>query len=186
MLERQGAGRVRHVEVDVLWAHQWVKDRGVSVCAEPTRTNCADLGTKVHSVARFRELLDIIKLVDRDDLEAEASKETLPVAGVTRNPSPLASLITLLFTLMMQGEAKGPDFSGHVLHFLYRLPAGHRCRYHLEEEAEGSVSELVIEGSWWSGTLGTNHLDIVNEENGGKNPSPGDDDHKSSCKLGTL
>ena len=26
MLERKGAGRVRHVEVAVLWAHQWVKD----------------------------------------------------------------------------------------------------------------------------------------------------------------
>ena len=49
MLERQGAGRVRHVEVAVLWAQQWVKDRCVAVRAEPTRTNCADLGIKVHS-----------------------------------------------------------------------------------------------------------------------------------------
>ena len=75
LLEGQGAGRVRHVEVVVLWAQQWVKHRGVSVCAgKPTRTNCADLGPKVHSVARFRELFDIIKLVDRDAFEAEASK----------------------------------------------------------------------------------------------------------------
>ena len=44
------------------WAQQWVKDRGVAVRAEPTRTKCADLGTKVHSVARFRELFDMIKL----------------------------------------------------------------------------------------------------------------------------
>ena len=62
MLERQGAGRVRHVEVAVLWVQRWVKDGGVAVRAEPTRTNCADLGTKVHSVARFRELFDIIRL----------------------------------------------------------------------------------------------------------------------------
>ena len=34
MLERQGAGRVRHVEVAVLWAQQWVKDRCVAVRAE--------------------------------------------------------------------------------------------------------------------------------------------------------
>ena len=33
MLERQGAGRVRHVEVAVLWAQQWVKDRCVAVRA---------------------------------------------------------------------------------------------------------------------------------------------------------
>ena len=77
--KRLGSGRVRHVEVAVLWAQQWVKDRGVAVRAEPTRTNCADLGTKVHSVAGFRELFDMTKLKDRDDFEAEASKETLPV-----------------------------------------------------------------------------------------------------------
>ena len=86
MLERQGAGGVRHVEVAVLWAQQWVKDRGVAVRAEPTRTNCADLGTKVHSVARFRELFDMIRLRDRENLEAEASKETLPV------PLPIAGV----------------------------------------------------------------------------------------------
>ena len=110
MLERKGAGRLRHVEVAVLWAQQWVKDRGVSVRAEPTRTNCADLGTKVHSVARFRELFDMIKLMDRDNFEAEASKETLPmplhVAGVTQGSSPLASLITFLSSLVTHGEAR--------------------------------------------------------------------------------
>ena len=74
MLERQGAARVRHVEVAVLWAQQWVTDRGVAVCAEPTRTNCAVLGTKVHSVSRFRELFDMLKLMDRGDFEVEASK----------------------------------------------------------------------------------------------------------------
>ena len=110
MLERQGAGRVRHVEVALLWAQQWVKDRCVAVRAEPTRTNCADLGTKVHSVARFRELFDMIKLEDRDDFETEASKETLPVplpvAGVTHSLSPSASLITFLSTLLLHAEAR--------------------------------------------------------------------------------
>ena len=92
MLERQGAGGVRHVEVAVLWAQQWVKDRCVAVRAEPTRTTCADLGTNVHSVARFRELFDMIKLEDSDDFETEASKKTLPVsfpvAGVAHSLSP--------------------------------------------------------------------------------------------------
>ena len=125
ILERQGAGRLRHVEVAVLWAQQWVKDRGVSVRAEPTRTNCADLGTKVHSVARFRELLDMIKLIDRYTFEAEASKETLPmplhVAGVAQGSSPLASLITFLSSLVTHGEAReffldmGSTFQGMFL-----------------------------------------------------------------------
>ena len=83
---------------------------GVAVRAEPTRTNCADLGTKVHSVARFRELFDMIKLKDRDGFEAEASKETLPVpllvAGVAHRLSPLAGLITFLSTLVVHAEAR--------------------------------------------------------------------------------
>ena len=83
---------------------------GVAVRAEPTRTNCADLGTKVHSVARFRELFDMINLKDRDDFETEASKETLPVplpvAGVAHGLSPLASLITFLSTLLLHAEAR--------------------------------------------------------------------------------
>ena len=44
MLERQGAG-LR------------VKDRNVAVRAQPTRTCCSELGTRVHSVARSRGLL---------------------------------------------------------------------------------------------------------------------------------
>ena len=79
-----------------------------AVRAEPTRTNCANLGTKVHSVARFTKLFDMIRLVDRDDSEAEASKETLPVplpvAGVAHSSSPLASLITFLSTLVVHGR----------------------------------------------------------------------------------
>ena len=79
MLERQGAGRVRHVEVAVLWVQLWVKDKDVAVGSEPKRTNCADLDTKVHSVARFRKLFDMSNSEDRDDFEADVSKETLPV-----------------------------------------------------------------------------------------------------------
>ena len=79
--------------------------------AEPTRTKCADLGTKVHSVARFRELFDMTKLKDRDDFETEASKETLPVplpvAGVAHSLSPLASLITFLSTTSVVCGSKG-------------------------------------------------------------------------------
>ena len=52
----------------------------------------------------------MIELMDRDDFEAQASKETLPVplpvAGVAQSSSPLASLITFLSTLVVHGEAR--------------------------------------------------------------------------------
>ena len=50
------------------------------------------------------------RLMDCDDFEAEASKESLPVplpvAGVAHSLSPLASLITFLSTLVVYGEAR--------------------------------------------------------------------------------
>ena len=52
----------------------------------------------------------MIKLMDRDDFEAEASMETLPVplpvAGVAHSSSPLASVMTFLSTLVVHGEAR--------------------------------------------------------------------------------
>ena len=79
--------------------------------AEPTRTNSADFGTKVHSVARFRELIGMInQTFGSDDFESEASKETvpvpLPVASVSQSLSPLASLVTFLSTLLLHAEAR--------------------------------------------------------------------------------
>ena len=123
----------------------------------------------------------MLKLMDRDDFEAEASKETLlaplPVAGVTRSSSPLASLITFLSTQLVQGEAKNFDeaetrvascrwvsspstWAGFFracssLLVSCRVSLGYQLRSGLEEEPEGDVAELVIEGCCWSDTLET-------------------------------
>ena len=106
MLERQGAGRVRHVEVAVLWAQQWIKERAVALRAEPSKSNPADLGTKVHTADRFKELLTLIGLRSKAEMEAEASCEALPVATVSavNGQSPLKGLVVFLSTLLTQVE----------------------------------------------------------------------------------
>ena len=147
MLERQGAGRLRRVEVAVLWAQQWVKDRVVVVRAEPTRTNCADLGTKVHSVARFRELCDMIKLKDRDDFEAEASKETLPVPLSCCWCCPqfvaVGKLDNIPFHTSVACRSKGHPRDRGLCYILHERSVISRCW----RRFSGHVSSLSVSGS---------------------------------------
>ena len=87
------------------WAQQWFKDRSVQLQAGPSKTNCADLGTEVHSADSFNELLRHIGLKDNEDVEKEAIREALPVAVIgAGGTSPLAGIIAFLSSLLAQAE----------------------------------------------------------------------------------
>ena len=103
MLERQGVGKVRHIEVAVLWAQQWVKDRRVQLAAEPGSSNCADLNTKVHGADKFKELVARIGLTHASEFAPECGHEAKPVAAVsatTSTDSPLLALMAFLSQLV--------------------------------------------------------------------------------------
>ena len=106
ILSRQGVGRIRHVEVACLWAQQWVKEKEVQLLTEPTASNQADLNTKVHSIGRFRALMDLIGMKDVNELK-EDTKEALTVAAVAPAVhGPLASLVAFLSQLMLTEAAE--------------------------------------------------------------------------------
>ena len=46
MVQRQGIGRVRHLDASLLWVQQKEKEKVLSIGPIPTELNCADLGTK--------------------------------------------------------------------------------------------------------------------------------------------
>ena len=125
ILSRQGVGRICHVEVACLWAQQWVKEKEVQLLTEPTPSNQADLNTKVHSIGRFRTLMDLIGMKDVKELK-QGTKEALTVAGVAAPAAvagPLASLVTFLSQLMIAEAAEcsadgGSEDTGEVLHLL--------------------------------------------------------------------
>jgi len=56
IFQRQGVGRVRHLEVKLLWVQQLLMHKKYSIGAVSTHDNKADVGTKVHDRATFERL----------------------------------------------------------------------------------------------------------------------------------
>ena len=46
MVQRQGIGRVRHLDASLLWVQQKESERAFSVAAIPSELNSADIGTR--------------------------------------------------------------------------------------------------------------------------------------------
>ena len=57
--QRQGVGKVRHLEVKTLWVQQLVQQKRLEVLKVAGDQNPADLNTKVHGKAKFLELVKL-------------------------------------------------------------------------------------------------------------------------------
>ena len=126
-------------------------------------------------------LFDMIQLMDRDNFEAEASKETLPMplpfAGVAQSWSPLASLTTFLFAwearVFHEAEARfvssskcqvyldmGRVFQGMFpivgIGILLGFVMGVYCVLAGKKDPRVTWPSWLWEGCWWSdsGDLG--------------------------------
>jgi len=62
MAQRQGVGKVRHLDLRTLWVQDLVKYEHLRIVKCKGLCNKADIGTKVHPVARFRELCEFCGL----------------------------------------------------------------------------------------------------------------------------
>ena len=64
MVQRQGIGRVRHLDASLLWVQQKESERAFSIAAIPSELNSADIGTKSLTKKRLLGLLYMMKFVD--------------------------------------------------------------------------------------------------------------------------
>ena len=64
MVQRQGIGRVRHLDASLLWVQQKESERAFSIAAIPSELNSADIGTKSLTRKRLLALLYMMKFVD--------------------------------------------------------------------------------------------------------------------------
>ena len=64
MVQRQGIGRVRHLDASLLWVQQKEKEKVMNIAAIPTELNCADVGTKSLTKKRLFGLLYMMKMID--------------------------------------------------------------------------------------------------------------------------
>ena len=67
LAQRQGIGRIRHLDASLLWLQQKEKEKVLQVAPVATDVNSADIGTKVLSKSRLRGLLYLIKMCDPFD-----------------------------------------------------------------------------------------------------------------------
>ena len=64
MTQRQGIGRVRHLDASLLWIQQKEKEKVITVAAIPSELNSADIGAKNLAKKRLNGLLYVIHMVD--------------------------------------------------------------------------------------------------------------------------
>ncbi|CAK0834427.1 unnamed protein product, partial [Prorocentrum cordatum] len=80
MINREGFGKVKHLDVGALWVQQERKVRGLIVKKESGENNVADLGAKAHPVARFECLRGLAGIVDCSEMDKHKELEACSVA----------------------------------------------------------------------------------------------------------
>ncbi|CAK0790328.1 unnamed protein product, partial [Prorocentrum cordatum] len=106
IINREGVGKVKHLDVMALWIQQERKVRGLIVKKESSEKNVADLGTKAHAGARFECLRGLAGIVDSSEMDKHKALEACSVAA-----SGSWARRGLLATLLAQGAAESATAS---------------------------------------------------------------------------
>jgi hypothetical protein len=69
MVQRDGVGKLKHMDVRALWLQAERRDQGLIAKKVPGAQNYADLGTKAHPVNRFLELRSMLGIVDCKEID---------------------------------------------------------------------------------------------------------------------
>ena len=109
MCQRQGCGKVRHLDLRALWVQGQVKDEGLIIKKCAGEFNKADLGTKSHPAPRFKTLCKLNNIRPRPSPDAD--KEMATVASVIRSTpytSPSEHAVRMaIVTLVAAAQAGG-------------------------------------------------------------------------------
>eukprot|EP00435_Cladocopium_sp_Y103_P027470 s353_g6.t1 len=111
IFQRQGVGRVRHLEVKSLWVQQALHRKLFSLHAVPSQLNVADFGTKGLSSARFQELRVKLKIGDVEEFSGVEKGRSDEVNALVSGSCTKKALMVALLTLMQNAEgaaAEGP------------------------------------------------------------------------------
>ena len=73
MSYRLGVGKVRHMDLRLLWNQQAVKQLGLHITKVEGSKNTADLGTKVHTAVEHQRLLNDLGIVSMADFSRPAA-----------------------------------------------------------------------------------------------------------------
>ena len=114
MMNRDGDGGVKHLDVRVLWLQQERGQFGLKVHKVAGERNPADLGTKAHGVARFLALREMSGVVECPEMDDWPSASVTTIEAQTKfwgAPANGARLLAKLSLLSMVGNAAGMETS---------------------------------------------------------------------------
>ena len=87
VFQRQGAGRIRHLEVRSFWVQEALRQKNFSLHAVKTDENLADIGPKalqVTKLEKFRDELNVISLEEFNQGDTEKIQAKSLVGAVTK------------------------------------------------------------------------------------------------------
>ena len=106
VFQRQGVGRIRHLEVKSLWVQDALHRKLFSLHAVPSQDNTADFGTKALAVKRFNELrLKLgIGLKEETAYEQESKKHVESINAIALSGFSKRALVMAMLTLLQSAE----------------------------------------------------------------------------------
>ena len=69
IIQRDGVGKVKHLDIRVMWLQQERRDNGLVIAKVPGEENVADLGTKAHPRGRFLKLREMACITDCSEID---------------------------------------------------------------------------------------------------------------------
>ena len=123
VFQREGVGKIRHLETKGLWVQQGLKERKFTLHAIATETNPSDIHTKALTTARYEILRKLLGVIN--DLGVEKAARATLLAGMlvgsvrkktfgTASGSTLAAVLLAAGTGTAQGQALQRRGAGSV------------------------------------------------------------------------
>ena len=116
MINRDGVGNVKHLDVRALWLQQEREKNGLKVMKVPGERNPADLGTKAHPAVRFELLKQLCGITDCSaiDRAMEVGIHAIEAWGATpgsvHNGRGLLAKMVALSTLLVQARGESMEY----------------------------------------------------------------------------
>lgn len=109
MTHRLGVGRVRNLDVKVLWLQQMVYQGLLTMTWQSGKYNNTDLGTRVLGKARFQELVEMCRLKPLNGGPGKVHQvRTTPAEGSVLTPTQAGQILTMVTWLSQVGKSD-PD-----------------------------------------------------------------------------
>ena len=106
VFQRQGAGRIRHLEIKSLWVQLALRQRKFTLHSVGTHDNVADVGTKALAVNKLEKFRGSLRIISEEEFRATEHEKTHTSQSVVGAVTKLQSVVQVLMALGLVQPAK--------------------------------------------------------------------------------